>query len=290
MKFPLPNDVIRAAFVEACLAELRALKPGNVHLHATGHGMEVAQFEEAARASAPSIANGTLKVGKRILRGVEASFAAAGCNTNLGILLLCAPLAAAAGAKSGPEKNLHMRLAEVLARLGVDDAEYAFRAIARANPAGLGKVADEDVAAPPTVTLREAMALAAGRDRIAHAYISDFEDVFLFGLPELEAARRHAISEEDAITTLHMAFLATFLDSHIARKHGATAAAYVRSSAREREELWRPAAGPASRDRLLEFDRQLKTEGLNPGTTADFVVATLFAATIIARTAGNRAR
>ena len=50
-------------------------------------------FEEAAAAAAPFIADPSLKIGARIRRAVEASFAAAGCNTNLGILLLCAPLA-----------------------------------------------------------------------------------------------------------------------------------------------------------------------------------------------------
>ena len=82
-------------FLAACRAELDALKPGNVHVHAAGHGMQVAQFEASAAASAPFIAAAGVGVGARILGAVEASFAAAGCNTNLGILLLCAPLAAA---------------------------------------------------------------------------------------------------------------------------------------------------------------------------------------------------
>ena len=36
------------AFRDACLAELRALKPGNVHDYAEGHGMTLAQFETSA--------------------------------------------------------------------------------------------------------------------------------------------------------------------------------------------------------------------------------------------------
>ncbi len=53
--------------------------------------MELEQFEASAVAAAPFLAAAGEKVGDRILRAVEASFAAAGCNTNLGILLLCAP-------------------------------------------------------------------------------------------------------------------------------------------------------------------------------------------------------
>lgn len=284
MSLPLDSEAIRASFIAACSAELSALKPGNVHIHAGGHSMEAKQFEDAARAAAPWIANAGLKVGARVRGAVEASFAAAGCNTNLGIVLLCAPLAAAADAASGPP-DLRLRLATVLAGLDRKDATGVFQAIVRANPAGLGTVAAEDVATPPSVTLGEAMALAAGRDRIARAYVTAFEDIFDFGLPELQAARQRAVTEEDAVTTLHMSFLATFPDSHIARKHGPDAAEEVRAGAREREHLWRPAAGPGARAGLLAYDANLKARSLNPGTTADFVVATLFTDALIARRA-----
>ncbi len=126
---------------------------------------------------------------------------------------------------------------------------------------------------PPTATLREAMALAAGRDRIARAYVTDFEDIFEFGLPELALARRHAEWEDEAISTLHMAISPHISDSHIVRKHGTEAAREVREAARKRERLWRPAASRDTFAELLEFDRELKGKGLNPGTTADFVVA-----------------
>ena len=288
MTFPLGGEAIRAAFICACNAELGALKPGNVHIHAGGHAMEAKQFADAAEAAAPWISDAGLQVGARVLGAVDASLAAARCNANLGIVLLCAPLAAAAGAASGPP-DLRLRLATVLAELDREDAAAVFRAIAHASPAGLGKVASEDVAAAPTVTLIEAMALAADRDRIARAYVTDFEDIFAFGLPELHGARVHAGEEEDAVTTLHMSYMATFPDSHITRKHGAAAAQNVRDGARERERLWRPAASRNSFPELLAYDRELKEQGLNPGTTADFVVATLYADALIARSAAGGA-
>ncbi len=325
MTGPLPPGVIRDAFVEACHAELNALKPGNVHIHAAGHGMEVRQYEVSAEAAAPFIADPSLRAGERIRRAVEASFAAAGCNTNLGILLLCAPLAAAAdmtasnwktpspqpsprrgegvspeaadgasprrgeaatrsGAGEGAsptanirEEELHGRLSLVLSALDTQDAAEAFAAIALARPAGLGTVESQDVSRPPTVTLKTAMALASGRDRIARAYVTNFEDVFRLGLPALRNARQHALSSDLAITTLHMTYLATFEDSHIVRKHGRAAASEVKRAAEVHRPLWHPAATEASFAALLGFDRVLKARGLNPGTTADLVVATLFA-------------
>ena len=58
-------------FLAACRAELAALKPGNVHVHAGGHGMEVAQFEVAAEAAAPWVGASGEKVGTRILRVIS---------------------------------------------------------------------------------------------------------------------------------------------------------------------------------------------------------------------------
>ena len=89
MRKPLPPNEIKAAFLAACRAELDALKPGNVHRHSAGHGMEVAHFERAAEAAAGPIADPTLSVGQRILRATEMSVAATGLNANLGIVLLC---------------------------------------------------------------------------------------------------------------------------------------------------------------------------------------------------------
>lgn len=267
-----------AMFLAACRAELGALKPGNVHIHAGGHGMEVAQFEASAAAAAPHIAAQDEKVGTRILRAVEASFAVAGCNTNLGIVLLCAPLAAAAQRENGP--NLRERLHGVLTALDADDTAAVYAAIRLANPGGLGSVDEQDVAAPPSVGLIQAMAMAAERDRIAAAYVTDYTEIFDFGLPVLANAMEATDDERHAITTLHMAFLAFFPDSHIARKYGMETAEAVRTQAHALAPLWQPAARPDTAQNLLDFDADLKRRGINPGTTADLVVATLFAASL----------
>jgi triphosphoribosyl-dephospho-CoA synthase len=278
----LPASDIRDAFLDACHTELQAIKVGNVHVHAAGHGMEVAQFEAAAQAAAPHIADASLGVGDRILRAVDASFAAAGCNTNLGILLLCAPLAAAAGVDA-PNSDLRQRLADVLASLDMADASNVYRAIARANPGGLGEAEEADVTSAPAVSLLRAMALARDRDRIANAYVTDFADIFDVALPRLAVARHEERREEDAVASLHMTLMATFADSHIARKYGAARAEDIRAAAAALRPRVFPLTSRDARDRLLAFDAALKADNVNPGTTADFVVASLFADTIIRR-------
>ena len=277
------QDFIERAFRAACHAELQALKPGNVHIHSAGPGMEIAHFERAAAAAAPFIADPSLSVGKRILRATEASFAATGLNTNLGIVLLCAPLAKAA-AETDVGMGLRRRLAVILSLLTEDDADDAFAAIRLANPAGLGSVDDGDVRTTnPRMTLIKAMHLAASRDRIANAYVTAFEDIFDFALPALVEARRRCETGDLAVTTLHMTLLSEFPDSHIVRKFGVDTAETVRAEAASLKPSWSPTASAKSFKNLAQFDASLKSRGLNPGTTADFVVTTLFAADLSRR-------
>lgn len=266
---------IAQAFEQACRDELDAPKPGNVHVFADGHRMTATDFERSAQAAAGPLAAPGARVGARILGAVEATLVAVGANTNLGIVLLCAPLAATAEARSS---DLRSSLARVLRDLDVDDAALAFRAIVRASPAGLGHAETHDVFAPATVTLREAMAEAADRDRIALQYASDFADVFELGEPLL--ATHLAASSDRRFATLatFLDFLAAFPDSHILRKHGAAVAERIRHEA---SALQRRAQAAQSLDdilpALLSWDAELKQAGINPGTSADLTVATLFA-------------
>ena len=283
----LGEDVVAAAFRAACHDEIAALKPGNVHIHAPGHGMDVGHFERAAEAAAPWMATAGIGLGARIRHAVEASMAAAGCNTNLGIVLLCAPLAAAALIET--EGSLEARTAIVLEQTTHADAIEIYAAIRLANPGGLGRSPAEDVASPPTVPLLQAMSLAAERDRIAYAYVTGFEEVFRVGLPTLALARGSTGDPTSAITALHLALLAQHIDSHIARKHGVPAALTVMREAALLLPMMQGPPTPATTAALLAFDRSLKQRGLNPGTTADFVVATLFAARLEAEMATRTA-
>lgn len=268
----LAPEIIAAAFVAACEDELAALKPGNVHRFADGHRMTVADFEASAQAAAPALAVPGTPVGARILAAVEATRAAVGTNTNLGIVLLCAPLAAAAEAP-GP---LRERLMPVLAGLTVEDADAAFRAIRLAAPAGLGEVPGYDVADAATLDLRAAMAVAASRDRIAHQYVTGFADVFSTALPLFRTAVTVLRDRAAATTLLHLGLMAAIPDTHVARKHGTAAAEALRAEAADVLRVIGRDPRPHEVG-LLAFDTDLKRRGLNPGTTADFVVATLFA-------------
>jgi triphosphoribosyl-dephospho-CoA synthase len=274
---------IAAAFVAACHDELQAPKPGNVHVFAGGHRMTASDFIRSAEAAAGPLAEPGTRVGLRILRAVETTRAAVGTNTNLGIILLCAPLAAAAG-----QDDLRGSLRTVLDKLDIEDAEDTFRAIVLASPGGLGIAEQHDVHAPATVTLRQAMATAADRDRIAYQFSNAFTDIFDLGLPDSVAASARWADPKWATLSVYLTFLAAFPDSHIVRKYGASLADEVCETARHyRRRLHAGEAPEHLLGDLMTWDGGLKQRGINPGTSADLTVATLFARRLLLPDAPN---
>ncbi|MCQ8783166.1 triphosphoribosyl-dephospho-CoA synthase [Mangrovibrevibacter kandeliae] len=279
----LSADRVACLYETACLAELDALKPGNVHRFAGGHAMTVETFETAAAVTAPHVADHRAEVGARILAAVEATRAAVATNANLGILLLCAPLAAAAerttsgGGERQSETALRATLGTVLAALTPRDAATVFRAIALAAPGGLGEAAEHDVRGPPDISLVGAMRLAADRDLVARQYADGFAELFDVGLPAIRAARAASADSASATVAVFLAFASGFPDSHVGRKYGADAAEALRLRFAAAANRLPALADPAARHAFLSaLDAELKREGLNPGTSADLTVATLF--------------
>ena len=286
------------AFKAACMAELEALKPGNVHIFADGHGMTVQDFMLSAEAASKVIGLPNLSLGQRILTSVQATQDAVKINTNLGIILLCAPLIQTAIAIAlQPSRLTFMQtLKLVLANTTITDAENAFAAIRLANPAGLGESAQHDVRQTATCTLLAAMQTAANRDlvnvmltnemlpndMIALQYTNNFaqitESVMLYQ-QALARWQRPAW----AVTAVHLHFMAHYCDSHLVRKYGETIAKLVQNEALEHESEFLKTYNPKNYlAPLLQFDAALKKRGLNPGTSADLTVATLLMAILLA--------
>jgi triphosphoribosyl-dephospho-CoA synthase len=257
----------------ACLLEASAAKPGNITPAHDFADTTYADMVRSALALGPAFASERARrrgVGELIADGVQATGRVTDANTNLGIVLLYAPLVRAAATRTGDE-TLRSATERVLAQLDVEDAATAFAAIVQARPGGLGDAPEHDVRAPASVSLREAMAAAASRDSIASEYATGYAIVFDDGLPLLADALRQPASTLDAIVSLHLGLLATRPDTLIARKAGAQAAGAVTAAARQVRE------GTLSLD---DFDASLRGDDhrLNPGTTADLVAATLLAA------------
>ncbi len=278
------RDDLAASLAKACRLDVVAFKPGNVSLWAPGHGMNAEDFLRSARVAVPCLTMPQARVGERIETAVAATSAALGCNTNLGIVLLLAPLAAAVQRTAAGD--LRERLAGVLATLDRADAAACFRAICIAQPAGLGQVATADVRETPAIDLLSAMRLAAARDRIAAAYVSDYQEVFELGVPALIAARRRWRSLPWATTACYLRLLAASPDTHVVRKCGMTLAMEVCARARAVESTLKACENPrAAVASLRAFDVELKSRGVNPGTSADLTVACVAVVLLQARLA-----
>jgi triphosphoribosyl-dephospho-CoA synthase len=171
----------------------------------------------------------------------------------------------------------HIR--RTLSALSVDDATRVFRAIRLANPGGLGDAPEQDVRSEPTVTLLEAMKLAADRDLIARQYANNYADVFDLGVPAFTDAFARYGNVEAAVIACQLAWMAAFPDSLIARKRGLAVAEDVQQRVQHVLSLG-GLDTPEGRRAGVELDAHLRSDGnkLNPGTTADLVAACLFVA------------
>ncbi len=260
----------------ACLLEASARKVGNVHPAASFETLTYEDFVRSAEAVAPALArSGQDGVGRAILQAVKATRAVSQHNTNLGIVLLLSPLAAAA-----ERGDIRKHIAAVLRELTVADSADVFEAIRVAQPRGLGDAPQEDVTSAPTRPLVEIMSLAADRDSIAAQYTTDFRLVLEYGVPILARyGSQFAADWEHAIIELQLRLMAHQPDTDIARKCGVEVAEESAHRAADvlAADWWQTDAG---RERLAEFDAWLRAAGSqrNPGTTADLVTAALFVA------------
>ncbi len=259
----------------SCMLEATARKPGNVHRFRDFQDLHFLDFLLSATAIAGPLdrAQGH-GLGATVLAAVQATRQVVSTNTNLGMILLLAPLAAVPR-----EDDLAQGVVRVLAGTTVDDARQVFRAIVLAAPGGLGHASVQDVRGEPTVTLCEAMCLAADRDLVARQYASGFHEVLREAVPVLRTALNCGQPLEKAIITTFLELLARHPDSLIVRKRGVETAGEVT----RRAALVLTAGWPDCDEGRAEcdaFDLWLRAEAnrLSPGTTADLVTAALFAA------------
>lgn len=276
---PATIPSLAEAIRRACVLEATAAKPGNVHPRASFPDLTFEDFVRSAEAASPALARAAeLGVGRAVFQAIKATRAVVSSNTNLGIVLLIAPLAAVP-----LDQSLRDGIGDVLNRLTRDDAEWVYRAIRLAQPGGLGTTDDQDVANEPTGTLREVMSLAADRDGVAAQYANEFSWVLNEGLPFLSSVgKEFEHCWEAAIVELHLRMLAEHPDTLIARKCGESVAAEASRRARRcLDDLESVPRDSTERARVIGLlDQWLRADGhrRNPGTTADLVAACLFAA------------
>ncbi len=265
----------------ACILEVCARKPGNV---SRDHDFSDTSFEDfllSAIAIGPAFENASKTgVGQIIWQAASDTRRLVRPNTNLGLILLLAPLVKACLAASC-FGNVRQSLSSVLNSLSVEDARLAYAAIRLVQPGGLGQVSQADVSEEPSITLLQAMVLAQSRDSIASEYVTSFSTTYEIGLPALKQARSDGADQSGAAVQTYLTILGRIPDTLIARKIGFETARQVSQRAEEVLGLG-GIFTPKGREAIWEMDQYLRdpSHTLNPGTTADLTAAAIFLASL----------
>lgn len=263
----------------ACLLEVCASKPGNVHRGADFENMSLNDFVVSAELLGHAVdSRKTDHLGLLILNAVRATSSLVPVNTNLGIILLLCPLAIAAndGELSG---NAMRRLLKATTE---EDAKNIYQAINLAKPGGLGTSQEMDVNADAPKNILDAMAFSSDQDQIAQQYTNNFQHVLDEVVPLLAGGQQQFNSINEAIVYAHVSMLARYGDSLIKRKCGAEVSEHAKIMACKCLEKLIENDLDQYYSSVSELDFWLRADGnnRNPGTTADLVTAGLFVAIV----------
>lgn len=268
-----PDDLIAQWFESACRADVLNFKPGNVCPGHEGPHGTVSDFLTSAQICAPLIAETPHRAPESVLLDcVRAVRRGVGHNTNLGILLLCVPLAAVPIGQP-----LQSGVTQVIDRMDRNAAAVIYEAIRTAAPGGMGTAAKNDISNAPTDNVRVCMSAAADHDLVARQYADNFRDVLDVALPLLEEAVCD-LTAPHRVTWTALRLIARYGDSLVARRFGPAVSQQLQQQAASVLAAGWPATETSHR-LLLEWDQSLRspTRRLNPGTTADIITAAVFA-------------
>jgi triphosphoribosyl-dephospho-CoA synthase len=297
------GDYVSRCHSLASLLEVSAYpKPGNVHRTRDSEDTFFEHFLAGSIATTPAIRDlatraykvndshyGEIFLGEAILRSVQEMMKwQNGGNVNLGIILLHAPIAAAAGAKykkSGVETELlRNKIGEIIRNSQPEDSIKIYQAIRLAMPVRvLGTVQEMDVTDVSTnekiiednIAPLEVFELCSERDDICSEWVSNFEITFTEGYSYLSNLLNDGLKINEAVIKTFLYILSKHPDSLIIRKSGEKEAKRI---SRKAEKLLKISDKGEFFTEIWKMDEELwRSKGqLNPGTTADLVSAAIF--------------
>ena len=293
--------LLKRNFLIACRLDVQTLKPGNVSFNSSGFGMTGQDFINSSKACASLLVRPGLNLGEKIYLATKESIKVTGCNTNLGIILLCAPVLHVIQKLTeeefkklvNPLTYLQEELIKAINAIDSNQSKLIYDAIVHANPGGLGEDREMDVRFT-NVKVIDAMRQAKDKDFIAKQYFSGFFEILKQPVLQ-ENFRRQWTNKEKPINPCGRQSLASLIyfywltnnrDSHIQRKFGLRVAEFVRKKTIKifqgqinfENVLNKVNNGKIrlpNRSRIRQFDEFLKVRGLNPGTSADITVCSL---------------
>ena len=260
-----------------CDTEIKSLKPGNVHKYSKGHGMNIKDFLKSSLIISKCLTKNNLDLGKKILVSVNEIQNKIKKNTNLGIILMLSPIATIVQ-KEGviSKEELLKKIKSLIKKQNIKNSIPIFKAISLTSPGGLGFSKKYDVNEPSNTNLYKAMEFAKEKDLIARQYCNGFKDIYKIGIPAYKIFYNKWGKVDWALTGVYLTFLKKFNDSHIVRNKGNKIATSIKKEAKKYYFFLKNNKSLTKiKKKLLVFDKKLKSNGINPGTTADLTVATL---------------
>ena len=267
-------DDLKSAYLFSCKKDIELIKPGNVNLLSSHKDTKAQDYLDSAILSSKELFNQNYSLGKRILESVNVTRSQVNVNTNLGIILLCAPVI-----QSYIDfNNLDLRegIKKTLSTTSIKDTHDLCAAINISSPGGLGDSDMYDTASYPNASIKQIMDYSQEYDRISYQYSHNFSDIFDFIIPKLEFLNRRYESLDISLSLLFIEILAKIPDSHISRKFGDKIAKKTSNNAHDLLKILDREYDPDYLAKALNnLDYEYKKKGINPGTTADLLVASL---------------
>ena len=269
-------------------------KPGNVHRTRNYDDMVFEDFlisgvvigntmEEVASQAKEIDDLSKAELGKFILQAVKETDKWIETNTNLGIMMMCIPIAAAAAISNGFDE-IQENVGRLMDATTVDDAVNLYDAINVADAGGMGDQEEFDVMSEKAKdelcannqTMYDVLHISAGWDRLANELTNKMPVCFEIGYPTFTEFWDSC----DDVDVINKATVLTFIkllseipDTLISRKYGDEVAESVSLKAKGILEF---KDDDSFVEKLLEFDDYLYDNGYNPGTTADLTAASIF--------------
>ena len=271
------RNLLKKQIKFVCDKEMDSLKPGNVHKYSKGHGMNTKDFFKSGLIISRCLTKNNLNLGQKILSSVNEIQNKIKKNTNLGIILMLSPIVTVVQ-KEGiiTKKKLLTKIKSLIKKQNVKNSIPIFKAISLISPGGLGVSKKYDVNEIPKTKLYKAMEFSKKKDLIARQYCNGFKDIFDTGIPAYKNFYNKWGNVSWALTGVYLTFLKKFNDSHVVRNKGNKIAINVKKEAKKHYFFVKNNTNIEKiKKKLLLFDKKLKSNGVNPGTTADLTVATL---------------
>tara|TARA_B100000029_G_C17604242_1_gene966868 strand:+ start:5756 stop:6613 length:858 start_codon:yes stop_codon:yes gene_type:complete len=274
----LKKNYLKKQIKFVCDIEMKSLKPGNVHKYSNSFDMDTRDFFKSSLIISKTLTEKKFNLGEKIFFSAEKIKNKIKKNTNLGIILMLAPIIKIVENEGIiNKKKLVAKIKYLIKKQDINNSINIYKAISLTSPGGLGCSKKYDVNELPKTKLYKVMRFAKNKDLISKQYYNGYKEITNIGLPTYKKFYKKWGKIEWAFTGVYLNFLRKFNDSHIVRRNGLKIAKKVRNDANKYYNILENDNKLIKiKEKLLIFDKELKSKHINPGTMADLSVATVF--------------